>query len=65
VTVVAGDAAGGKAANLNAAVRQAHNELLVFADTAQRFQADAIPALVAEFGIHAWSGVRHARPAGL
>lgn len=49
VTVVVGDAPGGKAASLNAAVRQARNELLVFADTAQRFQADAIPELVVEF----------------
>ncbi|MEO5817794.1 MAG: glycosyltransferase [Gemmatimonadaceae bacterium] len=49
VTVVAGDPAGGKAANLNAAVRQAKNELLVFADTAQRFHEDAIPELVAAF----------------
>jgi cellulose synthase/poly-beta-1,6-N-acetylglucosamine synthase-like glycosyltransferase len=48
VTVVPGDAPGGKAATLNAAVRAARNEVLVFADTAQRFDRDAIPALVAE-----------------
>jgi Glycosyltransferases, probably involved in cell wall biogenesis len=48
VTVVSGDAPGGKAATLNAAVRAARHDLLVFADTAQRFDRDAIPALVAE-----------------
>ena len=47
VTVIIGDAPGGKASSLNAAVRAAHHELLVFADTAQRFDANAIPALVA------------------
>jgi cellulose synthase/poly-beta-1,6-N-acetylglucosamine synthase-like glycosyltransferase len=46
--VVAGDAPGGKAATLNAAVRAAREEVLVFADTAQRFAPEAIGALVAE-----------------
>ena len=46
VTVVAGDAPGGKAASLNAAVRQARNEMLVFTDTAQRFHRDAISQLI-------------------
>jgi cellulose synthase/poly-beta-1,6-N-acetylglucosamine synthase-like glycosyltransferase len=46
VTVVRGDAPGGKAATLNAAVRAARHELLVFADTAQRFNPDAVSALV-------------------
>jgi poly-beta-1,6-N-acetyl-D-glucosamine synthase len=49
VTVVVGDAPGGKAPSLNAAVRQARHELLVFADTAQRFHRDAIPELVIQF----------------
>ena len=37
VTVLVGDAPGGKASSLNAAVRVARHELLVFTDTAQRF----------------------------
>ncbi len=49
VLVLAGDAPGGKAASLNAAVRAASGDLLVFADTAQRFETDAIPQLVAQF----------------
>jgi cellulose synthase/poly-beta-1,6-N-acetylglucosamine synthase-like glycosyltransferase len=47
VRVVLGDSPGGKAATLNAAVRASHNPVLVFADSAQRFERDAIPALVA------------------
>jgi cellulose synthase/poly-beta-1,6-N-acetylglucosamine synthase-like glycosyltransferase len=47
VRIVAGDAPGGKAATLNAGVRAARNPVLVFADTAQRFAPDSIPALVA------------------
>jgi biofilm PGA synthesis N-glycosyltransferase PgaC len=47
VRVVQGDAPGGKAAALNAGVRAAGHELLVFTDIAQRFEADAIPELVA------------------
>lgn len=46
VTVVVGDAPGGKAATLNAAVRAARHDILVFTDTAQRFERDAIPQLV-------------------
>jgi len=49
VVVIIGDAPGGKAATLNAAVRTARHELLVFTDTAQRFDRDAIPALVEQF----------------
>ena len=49
VLVIAGDAPGGKAASLNAAVRHANHEILVFADTAQRFDREAIPELVAQF----------------
>ncbi len=47
VTVVASDAAGGKAAGLNAAVRHATGELLVFSDSQQRFAPDAIAVMVA------------------
>jgi cellulose synthase/poly-beta-1,6-N-acetylglucosamine synthase-like glycosyltransferase len=46
-TVVLGDHPGGKAAALNAAVRAARGEILVFTDTRQRFQPDAIHHLVA------------------
>lgn len=50
VHVLVGDAPGGKAATLNAAVRAANCELLVFTDTAQRFRPDAIAALLDELG---------------
>ena len=43
---VPGDPPGGKAATLNAAVRAARGELLVFADSQQSFEPGAIPALV-------------------
>ncbi|MBK6457714.1 MAG: glycosyltransferase [Gemmatimonadetes bacterium] len=46
VRVVVGDPPGGKWANLNAGVRAATGEVLVFADTAQRFEPGTIPALV-------------------
>ncbi|MEO8622844.1 MAG: glycosyltransferase [bacterium] len=49
VTVIVGDAPGGKASSLNAAVRAAQHDLLVFTDTAQRFETDAIRELVKEF----------------
>ncbi len=49
VIVVRGDAPGGKAAGLNAAVRASHGTLLVFADVAQRFTPDTIPELVSAF----------------
>jgi cellulose synthase/poly-beta-1,6-N-acetylglucosamine synthase-like glycosyltransferase len=48
LTVVPGDAPGGKAATLNAAVRVATGEILVFTDTHQRFAPDAIGALVTD-----------------
>ena len=48
VEIVNGDDPGGKAATLNAAVRATRHEILVFADTAQRFDPDAISALVEE-----------------
>jgi cellulose synthase/poly-beta-1,6-N-acetylglucosamine synthase-like glycosyltransferase len=47
VRVVTGDEPGGKAAALNAGVRAASGEVLVFTDTQQRFEPDAIGALVA------------------
>lgn len=47
VRAVVGDAAGGKAATLNAGVRAASHEVLVFADTAQRFDRQTIPTLAA------------------
>jgi cellulose synthase/poly-beta-1,6-N-acetylglucosamine synthase-like glycosyltransferase len=47
VTTVLGDAPGGKASALNAGVRVATGDIVVFADTAQRFAPDAIPKLVA------------------
>jgi cellulose synthase/poly-beta-1,6-N-acetylglucosamine synthase-like glycosyltransferase len=49
VTVVAGDAPGGKAATLNAAVRQARNEFLVFSDAAQAFTPETAPELLTRF----------------
>lgn len=47
VTVVTGDLPGGKASTLNAGVRAATGELLVFSDTHQRFDRRSIPALAA------------------
>ena len=47
---VRGDEPGGKAAALNAGVRAAHGEVLVFADSHQRFEPEAIPKLVAALG---------------
>lgn len=46
VYAVTGDEPGGKACNLNAAVREATGEVLVFADTYQRFAAETIRFLV-------------------
>lgn len=46
VKVVLGDAPGGKASTLNAAVRAAAHDVLVFADTAQCFDPDAIKELL-------------------
>ena len=47
VRIVRGDAPGGKAMALNAGVRAATGELLVFTDLAQRFEPATIPRLVA------------------
>lgn len=46
IQVIAGDAPGGKAATLNAAVSIATGEILVFTDSAQRFAKDTISLLV-------------------
>jgi cellulose synthase/poly-beta-1,6-N-acetylglucosamine synthase-like glycosyltransferase len=46
VRVVRGDEPGGKAAALNAGVRAATGDVLVFGDSGQRFGANAIPLLV-------------------
>jgi cellulose synthase/poly-beta-1,6-N-acetylglucosamine synthase-like glycosyltransferase len=67
VVVIAGDAPGGKAATLNAAVRMARNDVLVFADTAQRFRRCAISELVdalADQRLGAVSGMLDARGRG-
>jgi cellulose synthase/poly-beta-1,6-N-acetylglucosamine synthase-like glycosyltransferase len=50
VDVVIGDAPGGKAAALNAGVRAARGEILVFADAAQSFADDAVAQLVSALG---------------
>ena len=47
VVVVTGDEPGGKAAALNAGVRAATGDVLVFTDTHQRFAPDAMRLLVA------------------
>jgi poly-beta-1,6-N-acetyl-D-glucosamine synthase len=49
-TVVIGDPPGGKAAALNAGVRAARGDILVFTDTSQRFRRDAIRHLVDALG---------------
>ena len=49
VRIVRGDPPGGKAATLNAAVREARGDLLLFTDAQQRFEADAVPRLAAAF----------------
>jgi len=49
VRVVRGDEPGGKAATLNAAVRAARGDLLLFTDSQQRFEPDAIARLVGAF----------------
>jgi cellulose synthase/poly-beta-1,6-N-acetylglucosamine synthase-like glycosyltransferase len=48
VTIVRADAGVGKVAGLNAAVRAATGEVLVFSDTQQRFATDAIRRLVSQ-----------------
>jgi cellulose synthase/poly-beta-1,6-N-acetylglucosamine synthase-like glycosyltransferase len=46
VTIVRGDEPGGKAAALNAGLRAATGDVVVFADSGQRFGENAIPLLV-------------------
>lgn len=63
VRIVRGDAPGGKALALNAGVRAATGEFLVFSDVAQQFEPDTIPrlvaALVADGRLGAVSGALH------
>lgn len=47
--IVRGDPPGGKACNLNAAVRDSAQGLLVFTDSAQSFRPDSIARLLAPF----------------
>jgi cellulose synthase/poly-beta-1,6-N-acetylglucosamine synthase-like glycosyltransferase len=49
VHVVSGDQPGGKAATLNAAVRAARGDLLLFTDTQQRFEPEAVRRLALAF----------------
>ena len=59
VRIVRGDEPGGKASALNAGVRAARGDVLVFADSGQRFGADAIALLtqaVMRQGVGAASG---------
>ena len=49
VKFVRGDSPGGKAATLNAAVRSAQHELLLFTDAHQCFETDAVARLAAVF----------------
>ncbi len=56
VTVVPSDAAGGKASGLNAAVREATGDVLVFSDSQQRFAGNAIRVLVARLASDARLG---------
>ena len=50
VTVITGDAPGGKCANLNAAARLASGDILVMGDAHQLFARDAITQLVTTLG---------------
>lgn len=50
VQVIVGDAPGGKACALEAAVRVARGELLLMADSRQRFERDTLPTLAAALG---------------
>lgn len=60
--IVRGDAPGGKAAALNAGARHARGEILVFTDSAQRFDRSAVRTLVDALGdpeLGAVSGALH------
>lgn len=64
VRVVARGSDSGKAAALNAGVAAATGEVLVFADTAQRFEPQAIPRLVAALEHGPWAAVSGALQIG-
>lgn len=57
VRIVVAEVAGGKWANLNAGVACATGEIVVFADTAQRFERGTITALVSAFATDTVAGV--------
>jgi cellulose synthase/poly-beta-1,6-N-acetylglucosamine synthase-like glycosyltransferase len=61
VTVVAGDAPGGKCPALNAAVRAARGELLLFSDARQAFEPDVARKLVMALAGDARLGVTSGR----
>jgi cellulose synthase/poly-beta-1,6-N-acetylglucosamine synthase-like glycosyltransferase len=69
VRLVVGDPPGGKAVTLNAGVRAATSTIVVFADSAQRFDPDAIPTLMGFLATHAEcgavSGAYRTRPAAV
>ena len=46
IRIVSADGPGGKAAAINAGVRAARGEIVVFADTFQRFEVNTIPDLL-------------------
>ena len=67
VVTTRSDAPGGKACGLNSAVRSAEGDILVFTDTHQRFEPDAISRLVAALQAGPWStvsGALHVAGAG-
>jgi cellulose synthase/poly-beta-1,6-N-acetylglucosamine synthase-like glycosyltransferase len=61
VRVVRGDAPGGKGPALNAAVRAARGQVLVFSDARQRFAADVVAKLVAALAADARLGATSGR----
>ena len=64
VRAVLGDAPGGKAAALNAAVREARGDLLVFADAAQSFSEDSVARLVSALSDERYGAVSGALDVG-
>ena len=65
--VVIGDKPGGKAATLNAGVRAARHEILIFADTAQTFDSQVLSEMVFALEdprLGAVSGTLHTSPHG-
>jgi glycosyltransferase involved in cell wall biosynthesis/cellulose synthase/poly-beta-1,6-N-acetylglucosamine synthase-like glycosyltransferase len=57
VELIRGDLPGGKACALNAAVRAARNDILVFTDSAQTFAPDAIRRLVSALASGRYSAI--------